>query len=88
MWPFINSYLKSDNFNELIFFVTKMLLQPIVIVAVVFWAVKTDAGDLIETEQNKLERNLKILRKDFNEIIENVEDFVADFLKQMREAGE
>lgn len=65
-----------------------MLLQPIVIVAVVFWAVKTDAGDLIETEQNKLERNLKILRKDFNEIIENVEDFVADFLKQIREAGE
>lgn len=65
-----------------------MLLQPVVIVAVVFLVVKSDAGDLIEREQDKLERNLKILRKDFNEIIENVEDFAADFLKQIREASE
>ncbi|XP_066246734.1 uncharacterized protein [Euwallacea similis] len=38
-------------------------------------------------EKHLLDDSLKILRKDFNQLIENVEDFVGDFVVQLEEAS-
>ncbi|XP_048519819.1 uncharacterized protein LOC109538203 isoform X3 [Dendroctonus ponderosae] len=44
-------------------------------------------GEPLETnDQDVLSKNLKIMRQDFNNLVENVEDFLDDFVKQIRDA--
>ncbi|XP_050295339.1 uncharacterized protein LOC126735412 isoform X2 [Anthonomus grandis grandis] len=44
-------------------------------------------SNIIEREQNKIDKNLKLLRNDFNKLIDNVEDFASNFLKEIEDIG-